>query len=130
MVARYLREFKESISEMKEGEREDVVLDITDETELMIEVEDILDELHTLKKVLNDQESVIADFNKVLEGFTPENQQPPEVGTRTLRYHLSHLSQMEDAAKKADISVRFLWSSSAFHTCATVSNEERGSFIA
>jgi hypothetical protein len=104
-VASYLRQFKDAISEMRDGQREDIELDITDETTLMIEVEDILDELHTLKKVLEDQERVISDLNKVLEGFAPEGKKSAEVEMRTLKTHLSRIGQMEDAARKADTSV-------------------------
>lgn len=108
LVASYLRQFKDAISEMRDGQREDIVLDITDETTLMIEVEDILDELHTLKKVLKDQEGVIVDLNKALGGFAPEGKKPAEVEMRTLRTHLLRIGQMEDAARKADTSVSVL----------------------
>lgn len=89
-------------------------MDITDETGLMIEVEDILDELHTLKMVLKDQEGVITDMNRILEGFTVESRKSPRVETRTLENHLIRIERMEDAAKKADTSVIlticiFLW---------------------
>ncbi len=93
---------------MRGGQREDdFVLDIMDETELMIEVEDILDELHILKKVLNDQGGVVVDLNKALEGFAPRGQKPAQVGMRTLKNHLWHIKRMVEAANKADISVRF-----------------------
>lgn len=81
------------------------MMDIADEMELMIEVEDILDELHTLKMVLKDQESVITDLNKTLEGFAAENQRPAKVDTRTLESHVLRIERMEEVAKKADTSV-------------------------
>lgn len=101
-----MRQFKEAISELRDGLREDVVMDITAETELMIEVEDILDELHTLKMVLKDQQGVIHDMNRTLKESAPENQRPPQVKTRTLENHLLRIERMEEAAKKADTSVR------------------------
>lgn len=107
-IARYLRQFKEAIEELRDGERDDVVLDITDETELMIEVEDILDELHTLKKILKDQEGAILDINKVLAEFDTDSHKRHEVNMRTLTNHLLRIDQMEEAANKADTAVRFL----------------------
>lgn len=92
---------------MGDGQK-DIEWKITDETTLMIEVEDILDELHTLKKVLEDQERVISDLNKVLESFAPEGKKPAEVEMRTLKTHLSRIAQMEKAARKADDSVSVL----------------------
>ena len=80
-------------------------MSITDEMELMIEVEDILDELHTLKMVLKDQERVIVDLNKILEEFAAGGRKPPEVETRTVENHLLRIERMEEAAKKADTSV-------------------------
>jgi hypothetical protein len=91
---------------MRDGQREDVVMNITAETGLMIEVEDILDELHTLKMVLKDQQAVIHDMNRTLKESTPDGQKPPQVNTRTLENHLLRIERMEGAANKADTSVR------------------------
>lgn len=110
-MALYLRQFKEAIRELRDGERDEAVLDITDETELMIEVEDILDELHTLKKILQDQEGAIMDLNKVLDTFQPDKRKRYEVNMRTPKNHLLRIDQMEEAANKADTAVRPLPSS-------------------
>lgn len=104
-MASYLREFKEMVSELRDNTDEPEVLSITDETELMIEVEDILDELHTLKMVLRDQERVIGDMNNILHDVSENASKPPRVGTRILETHLLRIERMEEAAKKADTSV-------------------------
>lgn len=73
----------------------------------MIEVDDILDELHTLKLVLMDQKNVVQDMNKTLSRLAKDRTMRSYVNTRTLDYHLARIDQMEDTAKKADKSVRF-----------------------
>lgn len=77
-------------------------MDITEETELMIEVDDILDELHTLKLILTDQKTVVGELNQTLK----ENGGGQSyVKTRTLDGHLLRIEHMENAAKKANTSV-------------------------
>lgn len=80
------------------------VMDISDETELLIEVDDILDELHILKTVLNSQKAVVEEMNKTLKGVAKET--PIPVETKTLENHLLWIDQMEKSAKKADKAVR------------------------
>ncbi|KAK1580569.1 uncharacterized protein LY79DRAFT_520336 [Colletotrichum navitas] len=96
-VSKYLREFKGALSE---GNHE--VMDIADETELMIEVDDILDELHTLKLVLTDQKSVIEDLNRIFKATANAGGRSPSVEMRTLNNHLVRIEQMEQAAWKVD----------------------------
>jgi hypothetical protein len=71
----------------------------------MIEVEDILDELYTLKKILKDQESSVVDLNKTLGDFGTDKHRTREILTRTLTNHLQRISQMEETAQKADTAV-------------------------
>lgn len=78
-------------------------MDINNETELLIEVDDILDELHILKTVLNSQKTVVEEMNKALKGAAKEAPLPVE--TKTLETHLSWIDQMEKSAKKADKGV-------------------------
>ena len=101
-VANLLRQFKDDLHEFKKGLGSHEVMDITEETELMIEVDDILDELHTLKLVLTDQRTVVEDLERTLEKAGGE---PSHVRTRTLDNHLLRIDQMEKAARKADTSV-------------------------
>jgi hypothetical protein len=82
-------------------------LSIQKEIELMIEFDDILDELHTLKLVLTDQKNVVQDMNKALSRLAKDRTTRSYVNTRTLDYHLARIDQMEDTAKKADKSVSF-----------------------
>jgi hypothetical protein len=105
-AANYLRQFKVAMSEFKRGVRSHEDLDITDETELLIEVDDILDELHVLKMVLTDQKTVIEDMNKTLKIAAGQPLGQASVETRTLANHMLRVEQMEHAAKKADKSVR------------------------
>jgi hypothetical protein len=103
-VSSYLRNFKEALAELRGGLTEHEVMDITEETELMIEVEDILDELHSLKTVLKDQKIVIADLNAALHeagGSWPST----DIEMKTLENHLQHIERMEETAQKADTSV-------------------------
>lgn len=105
-MASQLRDFKDTLSKLRVDAVEHVVMDITGETELMIEIEDIQDELHILKMVLKDQESVIEDMNKSLREMAGDNQKSPAVETRVLENHLLRIMRMEEAARKADTSVR------------------------
>jgi hypothetical protein len=84
-------------------------MDITQETELMIEVEDILDELHSLKN----QRVVIADLNGALQE-AGETWSATPVDIKTLETHLQHIERMEEAAQKADtsVSINYIWPSS------------------
>ncbi|KAK7227047.1 hypothetical protein V2G26_015050 [Clonostachys chloroleuca] len=107
-VASHLRDFKDTLSKLRVDAVEHVVMDITGETELMIEIEDILDELHILKMVLKDQESVIEDMNKSLREMAGDNQKSPAVETRVLENHLLRIMRMEEAARKADTSIHRL----------------------
>ncbi|KAK2029637.1 hypothetical protein LX32DRAFT_718243 [Colletotrichum zoysiae] len=96
-VSNYLREFKGALSE---GNHE--VMGIADETELMIEVDDILDELHTLKLVLTDQKTVVEDLNRAFKVTAGAGGKFPSVEMRTLNNHLVRIEQMEQAARKVD----------------------------
>ncbi|PNH35808.1 hypothetical protein BJF96_g927 [Verticillium dahliae] len=101
-VANYLRNFKGSVSEFKEGVVTEDIMDITSETELMIELDDILDELHTLKLVLTDQKSVVQDMNRTLRESDRNASASAHVNTKTLESHLQRIEQMEQAASKAE----------------------------
>ncbi|KAK1676416.1 hypothetical protein BDP55DRAFT_104084 [Colletotrichum godetiae] len=81
------------------------VIEITEETELMIEVDDILDELHTMKLVLTKQRTIIRGLNTCLSAIANENPQKLWIKTRVLDDHLLHIDQMEEAAKKAETSL-------------------------
>lgn len=105
-VANYLRNFKGSVSEFKEGVVTEDIMDITSETELMIELDDILDELHTLKLVLTDQKSVVQDMNRTLRESDRNASASAHVNTKTLESHLQRIEQMEQAASKAEKTVR------------------------
>ncbi|KAM0333931.1 hypothetical protein ACHAQA_000948 [Verticillium albo-atrum] len=107
-VANHLRQFKEAVNEFKAGIRTLDVLDITSETELMIELDDILDELHTLKLVLTDQKTVVQDMNRILEESDKKASAPVHVNTKTLENHLQRIEQMEQAASKTDKSLHRL----------------------
>jgi hypothetical protein len=72
----------------------------------LIEVEDILDELHTLKRMLKDQEAVILDLNETLRGFETDTHRHRDIGMRTLTNHLHRINQMEETAANADTAVR------------------------
>ncbi|WDK20867.1 ankyrin repeat and protein kinase domain-containing protein [Colletotrichum graminicola] len=96
-VTKYLREFKEALSE---GNRE--AMGIATETGLMIEVDDILDELQTLKLVLTGQKTVIEDLNRTLKVTANAGGKCPSVEMRTLNNHLVRIEQMEQAARKVD----------------------------
>ncbi|KAH7303198.1 hypothetical protein B0I35DRAFT_365304 [Stachybotrys elegans] len=98
----YLREFKEALSDLGGGVLGPDVMDITNEIELLIEVDDILDELHTLKQVLTDQKGVVSDLNKMLKEVAKDATLHPYINTRTLENHLSRIEQMRGAADKAD----------------------------
>ncbi|OHE99308.1 ankyrin repeat and protein kinase domain-containing protein [Colletotrichum orchidophilum] len=102
-VANYLREFKAALSEGYGA-----VMDIANETELMIEVDDILDELHTLKLVLTDQKIVVEDLNETFKKTANSGNKAPSVEMRTLENHLVRIEQMEQAAKKVDKSLHRL----------------------
>ncbi|KAM0592522.1 hypothetical protein ACHAQF_001195 [Verticillium nonalfalfae] len=101
-VANYLRNFKGSVSEFKQGIVTADIMDITSETELMIELDDILDELHTLKLVLTDQKSVVQDMNRTLRESDRDASVSAYVNTKTLESHLQRIEQMEQAASKAE----------------------------
>ncbi|KAH6665312.1 hypothetical protein F5X68DRAFT_143675 [Plectosphaerella plurivora] len=112
-VAGYLRNFKYAVNVRihdDEGEGDgnlgisDEKLSISNEIELMIEVDDILDELHTLKLVLTDQKNVVQDMNKALKKLAKDRTTRSYVNMRTLDDHLARIDQMEDTAKKADKS--------------------------
>ncbi|KAM0661747.1 hypothetical protein ACHAPH_002361 [Verticillium nonalfalfae] len=105
-VANYLRNFKGSVSEFKQGIVTADIMDITSETELMIELDDILDELHTLKLVLTDQKSVVQDMNRTLRESDRDASVSAYVNTKTLESHLQRIEQMEQAASKAEKTVR------------------------
>jgi hypothetical protein len=77
------------------------VFDITQETERLVEVEEITDELHALKSVLTHQKTTIEQMNKITKvdnGLWP-------IETRVLDSHLDRIAQMEESAKKASESV-------------------------
>ncbi|VUC38053.1 unnamed protein product [Clonostachys rosea] len=107
-VASHLRDFKNIMGRLRVDADEHVVMDITGETELMIEVDDILDELHTLKTILRDQESVIGELNKSLREMAGNSQKSPTVETRVLENHLLRIARMEEAARKANTSIHRL----------------------
>ncbi|EFQ34095.1 uncharacterized protein GLRG_09239 [Colletotrichum graminicola M1.001] len=75
---------------------------IATETGLMIEVDDILDELQTLKLVLTGQKTVIEDLNRTLKVTANAGGKCPSVEMRTLNNHLVRIEQMEQAARKVD----------------------------
>ncbi|KAK2771101.1 ankyrin repeat and protein kinase domain-containing protein [Colletotrichum kahawae] len=101
-VTNYLRDFRELLREKTHE-----LMDIVREMELMIEVNDILDELRTLKQVLTDQKAVISTLNSTLglaTGNPTATTKPPSVVTRTLERHLERIDQMQQAATEADKS--------------------------
>ncbi|KAL0929892.1 ankyrin repeat and protein kinase domain-containing protein [Colletotrichum truncatum] len=100
-VANYLREFKEAISEENQQ-----LTSIAKEIELMIEIDDIVDELHTLKLVLTDQKMVIKELNFSLKDIAGRSSRGPLVEARTLENHLLRIDHMEKTAKKAEKLVR------------------------
>lgn len=105
-AALHLKTFKQALSEFKSGTRmTPEAVDITAETELMIEMDDLRQELQTIRSVLIDQRIVIQDMNAIMKEDGKYDGAPPAVSTRTLENHLLRIEQMEQAAIKADQSV-------------------------
>ncbi|KAK1982989.1 hypothetical protein LZ30DRAFT_589420 [Colletotrichum cereale] len=98
-VSNYWRDFKNAL-----GKDNHQVMGIVDETELMIEVDDILDELHTLKLILTDQKTVVEDLNRTFKDTAKDGDKAPSVKMRILNSHLVRIEQMEQAAEKVDKS--------------------------
>jgi len=80
-------------------------MNISDEAELLIEIDDILDEIHILKTVLTDQKNVINDLNCQLQQAAGERHSPTLVETKAIDTCYARLEQMEKAAEKADTAV-------------------------
>ena len=99
-AAQGLKEFKDKV-------KSHVVMDISNEAELLIEIDDILDEIHILKTVLTDQKNVIEAMNKQLEQAAGKRHSLMLVETKAIDNCYARLEQMEKAAEKADTAVRF-----------------------
>lgn len=106
-----MREFKEAVSEFKNRAMPYERMDITEEMELMIEVDDIMDELQTLKQVLTSQQRVVGDLNRRL--FMADGS---SVYVKTMDSHLSRINAAKEAAKMADTSVSLFFALSHTHT--------------
>lgn len=92
-----LKEFKISL-------KSNAVFDITQETERLVEVEEINDELHALKLVLTRQQTTIEKMNEITEGHNGSW----SIESRVLESHLSRIQQMEQLATKASKSVSII----------------------
>ncbi|MBE3045108.1 hypothetical protein IMZ48_21650 [Candidatus Bathyarchaeota archaeon] len=91
------------MKEFRDGERSGNLLDISKEIGLMIEIDDVLDELHTLDLVLTEQKMVVEDLNQTLRNVSGKHLS--YVKMKTLSKHLLRIDQMEKMAGKADKSV-------------------------
>ncbi|CEJ82051.1 hypothetical protein VHEMI02142 [[Torrubiella] hemipterigena] len=80
-----LKDFKEDLEYNR-------LSNITKETEGLIEVEDIIDELGTLKTILTDQEDTLKTLSNTLGS----------VNTTVLRRHLARIEAMEQSTKSAE----------------------------
>ncbi|KAK3389954.1 hypothetical protein B0H63DRAFT_519190 [Podospora didyma] len=96
-----LRQFRDSIGD-------EVDFDIADDTKLLVEIDDIVDELNTLQLVLTDQKTVVDDMNRILATGNSVGQDVassrPTASTRTLDSHLLRISHMKETALKASTS--------------------------
>lgn len=103
----HLRQFRQAVHDFKKADQslQHDIMDISEETELMIEVDDILDELSILKLVLVDQKRVAHELDDTLKAAAGDSTGRSYIKTKTLDDHLARIEQMEAAAKKADKSV-------------------------
>ena len=83
------------------GLKSNAVFDITQETERLVEVEEIIDELHALKLVLTHQKTTIEKMDEI----TKVHKGSWSIESRVLESHLSRIEQMEQSAIKASKSV-------------------------
>ena len=58
-------------------EQLDWLFNIHEETKLLIEIKDIMDELHILEYLLNDQKTTLEEFDKINKAMTGRSTQPP-----------------------------------------------------
>lgn len=87
-------------------------MQINDEVDLLVEIEDILDELHVLKVVLTDQSMVMHELSETISKASVTTTAKSKdanlsVGdNRVLKAHLTRIEQMEGRAKKTHKTVR------------------------
>ncbi|RDW57478.1 hypothetical protein BP6252_13738 [Coleophoma cylindrospora] len=108
------QDFRETIKEIgtRDDFQPDVLFDITAETELLVEIKDIRDELNILRMVLTDQEAVIKDFNESvaqLKGELTSPQEKQSVGhNEVLDSHVYRIQQMESLAANTHQAINHL----------------------
>lgn len=74
------------------------LLDINPEGELLKEIKDILDELHMMTKVYNEQQTVVKDFSSYMQQLTGSNK---EVSQRTKSESIKLVKEI--SRRKAEI---------------------------
>lgn len=79
-----------------------ITLDIQTEIELLVEIEDIVDELHILKIVLRDQKKTIHQLDHIIKNacMRGAHSLPPPINKKTLESHSIRIDEMNELAEK------------------------------
>ena len=88
------------MKEFRDGEWSGNSLDISKEIGFVIEIDDVLDELHTLELVLTEQKMVVEDLNRTLRKVS--GKRLSYVKTKTLSNNVLRIDHMVKMASKVD----------------------------